>query len=187
MIKKPAIRPASVRIGPHKTKKLVGLALGGLLTILVAGHLVWKHRFHQYTPVDALKDLHAAAQLGHSTNRVHDFLELRYGPQTDPANREKAIEDLFNAGHIEGLYLIVGNRTNAQTKAMVAQVAQTIADYRREMTAKEQAGLGAYFRSDAGFAQVQEATTCYQAMDARFRSVTTPVIGELLSTLAATR
>jgi hypothetical protein len=176
MIEKKGARP----------KKILCIAVVGLLAVFAGGQLVWKHHFQHYTPVDALKDLRAAARLRYSTNRVQDFLELRYGPQTDPANRQKAIEDLFNAGHIEGLYLIVGNQTNAQARAVVANVAQTIADYRREMTPEEKAGLGAFFRSDAGRSQIQEATACYQAKDVRFRSVTTPVIGELLATLAAT-
>jgi hypothetical protein len=142
MIEKKGARP----------KKILCIAVVGLLAVFAGGQLVWKHHFQHYTPVDA----------------------------------QKAIEDLFNAGHIEGLYLIVGNQTNAQARAVVANVAQTIADYRREMTPEEKAGLGAFFRSDAGRSQIQEATACYQAKDVRFRSVTTPVIGELLATLAAT-
>jgi len=179
-------RKPAARFRPGKWRSIAWIGLGGFLALLLAGHLVWKHRFHQYTPVDALKDLRAASQLGDSTDRVHDFLELRYGPQTDPANRQQAIVDFFNPGHIEGLYLIVGHKRNAQAQAVIADVARTIADYRDQMTPEEKAALGDYFRSDAGRAQIQNATAFYLAKDAGFRSITAPVIKELLTTLAVT-
>ena len=165
-----------------KRKKLAWLASGGLV-VLLAGFLIWKHHFHNYTPYDALLDLRAAAHLGHSPDPVGEFLERRYGPQTDPANREKAFVDFFNAGHIEGLYLIVGNRSDTQTKTLVAKVAQTITSYREMMTPEEKDDLGAYFRSEAGRAQVHQAKSAFESKDVRFRSVTTPVINELLTTL----
>jgi hypothetical protein len=179
---KSAKRPSPQRKA-FKMKWLAWLGGGGLV-LLLAGFLIWKHHFHDYTPLDALLDLRAAAHLGHSPDPVGEFLERRYGPQTDPANREKAFVDFFNAGHIEGLYLIVGNRSDPQTKKLVAKVAQTITDYRALMTPDEKADLGAYFRSDAGRAQVHEAKATFQSKDVRFRSVTTPVIKEILGTLA---
>jgi hypothetical protein len=165
-----------------KIKRLAWLGGGGLV-LLLAGFLIWKYHFHSYTPMDALLDLRAAAHLRHSPDPVGQFLERRYGPQTDPANREKAFVDFFNAGHIEGLYLIVGNRSDAQTKTLVAKVAQTIMDYRQMMSPAEKADLGTYFRSDAGRAQVHQAKSAFESKDVRFRSVTTPVIHEILTTL----
>lgn len=167
--------------------KIARIGGGAVLAIFITGLLIWRHHFHHYTPLDALKDLNAAAKIQHSTNKIQDFLALRYGPQSDPANRQKAIVDFFNAGHVEGLYLIVGNRTDPRARALIGDVARTIADYRRQMTPAEQASLGAYFNSDAGRSQVQEATGCFQSKDARFRSAAAPVVEELLKTLAATR
>jgi hypothetical protein len=181
MIGKKAAKQSSIERKTGKRKLLAWI--GGALVILIASFLVWTHYFHHYTPLDALKDLRAGAQVGHSAHPAQRFLELRYGPQTEPANREKAFMDLFNAGHIEGLHLIVGGRTDPRTKALVAEVAKIIADYRQTMTPAEKADLSAYFRSDAGRAQIREATDSYQSKDARFRAVSTPVIQELLTTL----
>lgn len=174
--------PSKNKTGRLKT--LVWIGVAGL-ALLTTGLLLWKRHFHSYTPLDALKDLRAGAQAGHSPHPARQFLELRYGPQTDPANREKAFKDLFNVGHIEGLYLIVGNRTDDKTKKLVGDVAQIITDYRKTMSPAEKANLEDYFNSDAGRAQVHEATSTYQSKDARFRSVATPVIQELLTTLTA--
>jgi hypothetical protein len=62
------------------------------------------------------------------------------------------------------------------------EAAQTVADYRRMMSPQDKTNLGAYFHSGAGRAQIQEATACYRSKDVRFRSVTAPVIRELLTT-----
>lgn len=160
---------------------------GGGLAILIVCLLGWRHHFHDYTPIDALKDLRAGSQVGHVPHPAARFLELRYGPQTDPANREKALEDFFNVGHIEGLYLIVGNRNDARTKKLVNEVADIIGNYRQTMSATEKADLGAYFNSDAGRAQIHAATDDYESKSSQYRSVTSPVIGQLLTTLIAVR
>src|SRR5258708_13680505 len=126
MIGKKAAKQSSIERKTGKTKLLAWI--GGALVILIASFLVWTHYFHHYTPLDALKDLRAGAQVGHSAHPAQRFLELRYGPQTDPANREKAFMDLFNAGHIEGLNLIVGCRTHPPTQPIVAQLPNIVAD-----------------------------------------------------------
>ena len=41
-----------------------------------------------------------------ATQPVEKFLELRYGPLTDPANRQRAFLDFFNIGHIKGLQIL---------------------------------------------------------------------------------
>jgi len=158
--------------------------LGGIsLVLLVAGLIAWRHRFHGYTPLDALTDLRIGAQVRHSPHPARDFLELRYGPQTESANREKAFIDLFNAGHIEGLYLTVGNRTDPRTRQLIGDVAQIIAGYRQRMTPAEKASLGNYFFSPAGRAQIHDATGSYQSKSPQFRAVAAPVIQEILTTL----
>jgi hypothetical protein len=165
--------------------KYIALCLGGLaLLLLLAGGWWWQHRFHNYTPIDALKDLRVVARLRHSSQPVQDFLTLRYGPQDIPANREKVIMDFFNPGHIEGLYLIAGNRTDAKARATVGEVARTFAAYRQEMTAQEKSDLHNFFSSDAGKAQLQAVKECYQSKDPAFRSTTEPVVKEFLATVA---
>jgi hypothetical protein len=186
MIETKAVKRSVHKSKTSETKIFARVGGSGLATLIVC-LLAWKHHFHDYTPIDALKDLRAGAQAGHSPHPAEQFLELRYGPQTDPANRERALEDFFNVGHIEGLYLIVGNRTDAKTKKLVTEVAQIISNYRQTMTATEKSDLGAYFNSDAGRTQIHQATGSYQSKDAQFRSVTSPVIGELLTTLTAVK
>ena len=63
-------------------------------------------------------------------------------------------------------------------------MAQWIADYRATITPDEKQALGAYVRSDAGHATLQQATAQYLQQDARFRAGTAPVIQELMTTLA---
>ena len=176
-------RPAPAR-SSRRLKFMVWAAIVIVLALL-AGGLFWRRHFHHYTPLDAMRDLQAASQVGHTPHPVERFLELRYGPQTDPANRETAIRDFFNSGHIEGLYRIIGTRTDPHAKALVAETAQIVATYRQMMQPADKAELGAYFRSEAGRQQLREATDAYQSKDVRFRAVTTPVIQELMTTLTA--
>ena len=170
---------------PGRTRKwlwagFISLTVGGVL-----GVILWKRHFHDYTPAAAAQDLRAAYQARHAPEPIKQFLELRYGPQTDPANRAAAVIDFFNVGHIEGLYLIAGNPTSRRTRNQVGVVAKTLQDYRRNMTPEERKELSDHFNSAAGRAQVQSATASYQSKDARFRAATAPVIAELMTTLAA--
>ena len=173
--------------------KIKVLAWLGGIVLLIAGLsiLIWRHYFHQYTPLDAVKDLRAAsevvaaAEVGPVQNPVHRFMELRYGTMGEAANRERAFLDFFNPGHIEGFYLILGKEPQPWAKALVAETAQIVADYRQSMSSEEKAALTAYFKSDAGRTQVRIAMTYYESKDVRFRSVTSGVINELLTTLSA--
>jgi hypothetical protein len=170
---------------PGRTRKwlwagVISLTVGGVL-----GVILWKRHFHDYTPAAAAQDLRAAYQARHAPEPINQFLELRYGPQTDPANRAAAVIDFFNAGHIEGLYLIAGNPTSQRTRTRVGVVAKILQDYRRNMTPEERKVLSDHFNSATGRAQVQSATASYQSKDARFRAATAPVIAELMTTLAA--
>jgi hypothetical protein len=155
------------------------------VAVLALGAVLWVRRFHDYTPAEAVKDLKAGFAARHAPVPARKFLELRYGPQTEATNRTAAFIDLFNSGHIEGLYLIVGNRSDEGTRKGIEDVAQILRDHRRDMTPDEKKALANYFSSDAGKTQIQAATGSYQSKDARFRAVAAPVIQELMTTLAA--
>jgi len=127
--------------------------------------------------------LYAVGCAHRSADRCTGEAFTAYGPQTESANREKAFIDLFNAGHIEGLYLTVGNRTDPRTRQLIGDVAQIIAGYRQRMTPAEKASLGNYFFSPAGRAQIHDATGSYQSKSPQFRAVAAPVIQEILTTL----
>lgn len=147
----------------------------------------WVRQFHQYTPVEALRDLQAAARVGPAPRPVERFMRLRYGPMSNPANRQKAFLDFFNIGHIKGLVLLVSQTDNAQRRPNINAMAQWVADYRTTLTPGEKAALGAYVRSDAGHATLQQAAAQYLQEDVHFRASTAPVIQELMTTLATVR
>lgn len=162
----------SVRIG------LAGLA------IIALGTGYWFWRFRQYTPVEAIKDLRAAAAVRNAPRPVERFLELRYGPLTEPANRQQAFLDFFNVGHIQGLQIITSHMADTQRQSNVAAMAQWIAEYRRTMSPAEKESLSTHLRSDAGRRTLQQATAQYLSQDVRYRAATAPVIEELMTTLA---
>jgi len=166
----------------RRRKFLCAGAIG--VVVVVLGAILWARRFHDYTPIEAALDLKAGFAARHAPVPARKFLELRYGPQSNATNRTAAFIDLFNSGHIEGLYLIVGNRSDQGTRKGIEDVAQILRDHRRAMTSDEKKALADHFNSASGRAQVQAATASYQSKDARFRAVAAPVIQELMTTLA---
>jgi len=167
-----------------KTKIIAGIAVMGVI-LMTLGTAFWIRRFHGYTPLDVIKDVQAAEQARRGGRSVKLFLDLRYGDQTNPANRRKAFIDFFNAGHVEGLYFIVDNRTDARTRACIADAAKIFANYRQAMSPDDKESLKAYFDSNAGRTQIQQAIVSYQTKDVRFRAVIAPVVQELMTTLTA--
>ena len=173
--------------GAESTTRKVLCAGAVVIALIALAVTFWIRQFHHYTPVEVLRDLQAAARVGPAPRPVERFLELRYGPLTDPANRQKAFLDFFNIGHIKGLRLLVSRTPSEQRQANINAMAQWVADYRTTMTSEEKAALGAYVRSPAGNATLQQATAQYLQQDVRFRASTAPVIQELMTTLATVR
>jgi len=159
----------------------VVIVLAGVTVIL------WVRQFHDYTPAEALRDLQAASRVGPAPKPVERFMQLRYGPMANPANRQKAFLDFFNIGHIKGLNILVARTYPSQRQANIDAMAQWVANYRATLTPDEKAALGAYVNSDAGRATIQQATAEYMREDARFRASTAGVVQELLTTLATVR
>ncbi len=145
----------------------------------------WLHRFQHYTPAEVRADIRAAIGAKDSPKRVERFLELRYGPLTDPANRQRAFLDFFNPGHIEGLHLIVSHTPEHMKQENNLAMAAWVAEYRRTMTPQEKQALGTFFGSDAGRATLQRAAAQYLRQDAHYRASSAPVIRELMATVAA--
>ena len=159
-----------------------------MLGLIALGVTFWIRRFHHYTPVEALQDVRAALQVKDEPEPVERFLELRYGPLTDPANRQRAFLDFFNIGHIKGLSFLASHMESDKRQACTMAMAHWIADYRTTMTPDERAALGAYVRSDVGRDTVRQATVQYLVQeDVHFRASTAPVIQELMTTLATVR
>ncbi|HTL74535.1 MAG TPA: hypothetical protein VL863_14635 [bacterium] len=177
----PSVQRAIKRNAKIRNFLWAGVA-GMVVSVLVV--VIWKRHFHNYTPVEVALDLKAGFGARHAAVPAKEFLELRYGPQTDPANRRAAFIDLFNPGHIAGLALIVGNRSDKRTRDSVADTAQIIRDYRRTMSPDEKTALADYFNSAAGQAQVQASAANFQSQSAHYRAITAPVTYELMTTLA---
>jgi hypothetical protein len=156
-----------------------------LIVLVAIGSVLWVRRFHRYTPVEALMDLQAAAKVRNLPRPVEKYLDLRYGPMTEPANRQKAFLDFFNIGHIEGLNILVGRMPGDVRQARINAMAAWVANYRRSMSAEEKASLNNYLRTDAGRATLKRAASEYLQKDVHFRAVTAPVIEELMSTVTA--
>ena len=170
-----------------RMKRRTKTVLWACAVIIVLGALAvtfWMRRFPNYTPVEVVRDLQAASQVGPAPQPVERFMELRYGPLTDPANRQKAFLDFFNIGHIKGLRLLVSRTPLEHRQANINAMAQWVADYRSTMTPEEKAALGAYVRSSGGSAKLHQATAQYLKQDVQFRASTAPVIQELMTTLA---
>ena len=169
-----------------RTKRLLWAGVA-VIVMIAAGTTLWIRRFHHYTPVEAVQDVRAAIQAKDAPQPVERFLELRYGPLTDPANRQRAFLDFFNIGHIKGLHYLAGRMGSEQRQASTAAMAQWVANYRTTMTPDERASLGAYVRSEAGLATIQQAAAQYLQQDVQFRASTASVIQELMTTVANVR
>ncbi|HWQ90564.1 MAG TPA: hypothetical protein VN673_02750 [Clostridia bacterium] len=167
--------------------KRAKILLWSSLAMLVAGSLavtLWIRKFRNYTPAEVVQDMKAGIAARNDPRPVDRFLELRYGPLTVPANRQKAFMDFFNVGHIEGMRVLVGHMGEEQKRTNIMAMAQWVANYRQTMTPQEKAALGARFKSEAGHAMLRRATAQYLAQDVHYRAETSVVITELMATIA---
>jgi len=167
----------------RRTKIVLWLGATGFVLVAL-GVMFWLRTFHRYTPVEVAQDLRAGLMAEHAPRPVERFLEIRYGPLSEPANRQKAFLDFFNVGHIEGLQIITSHMQGAQRQTNIAAMAQWVADYRRTMLPEEKQTLRARLGSDAGRQAVQRAAAQYLKQDVYYRAATAPVITELMTTLA---
>lgn len=158
------------------TVGVAGLALGVTL---------WIRHFHRYTPAEVMLDVRAGIAARHSPQPVEKFLELRYGPLNEPANRQKAFLEFFNVGHIQGMHLLVRRMPESMRQPSIQAMARWVADYRRTMTPAEKQALRDHLGTDAGRVAVQQATAQYLSHDVYYRAATASVITELMTTLTA--
>jgi hypothetical protein len=171
------------------TRILLWSSLAGLI-LVAAGAAVWVRTFRYYRLKDVMEDVQAglkARNIREPQPRVEAFLEARYGPLTEPANRQRAFLDFFNQDHIKGLNFIVSHTPTEQKQANTQAMAEWIANYRNTMSPDERVALQARLNSEEGRALLRQATARYQAQDVYFRGAQKPVIRELMTTLAALR
>lgn len=167
----------------RRTKIIVRISVV-VLGVAALGTTLWLRSFKQYTPAEVVQDLRAAVAARNAPKPVERFLELRYGPLTEPANRQKAFLDFFNVGHIEGLQILVKRAPESRRQASINAMSEWVADYRRTMTPDEKLALREHLGSDQGRVTLQQATAKYLSQDVRYRAATAPVITELMATLA---
>ena len=167
-----------------RTRKV--LWVGAVGTLIVAlGVTFWIRTFHRYTPLEVVQDIRAGLAARHAPQPAERFLELRYGPLTEPANRQKAFLDFFNVGHIEGLHLIVTHMQDGERQTNIAAMARWVAEYRRTMSAKEKQALNARLSTAEGRRMLRQATAQYLRQDVHYRAATAGVITELMTTVVA--
>lgn len=157
-----------------------------LLVLAVAGAYV-VHRIRQLPP-ELMQDIRAgiaARDIKDPNKRFEKFLEGRYGPLTDPANRQKAFLGFFDKDHIRSMQLLVKHSPEKQRQANIDASAKWVQDYRDNLTAQERADLSAKLLSPEGHEVLKQATSLYNMQDIYYREQTKPVISELLKTIGS--
>ncbi len=175
-----AARNASSRV-----RLLLWSGLTGVVASALAG-FVWVRILHHGPPAGMMKDIRAGIAARHiqdADERLLKYLDVRYGPMSDPANRQRAFLDFFNVDHIKGLQLLVRHSPPAQRQANIDAMARWVAAYRTSLTPGERAALNARFQSAQGRAMLRRATAQYNAQDVEYRGATAPVISQLLRTI----
>ena len=136
----------------------------------------------------SLKDIRAglaAKNIAQPKARAEMFLTARYGPLTDPANRQRAFLDFFNVDHTRALDFVTSRTPASQKQADVQAMAEWVADYRKTMSAEERAALRACLNSESGRAMLQRSTAHFLAQDEATRNAQKPVMTELTATVTS--
>src|ERR1035441_7675881 len=168
-----------------RTKIIIAVTTALGVALIVTGSTLWVRTFHHYSPREFLKDVRAglaARNIQQPKARVEAFLTARYGPLTDPANRQRAFLDLFNVEHTKALDLIAGHGPANQQQADTQAMAEWIAQYRKTMSAEERAALRTRINSVSGQSMLQRSTAHYMAEEESVRNAQKPVMMEITLT-----
>jgi hypothetical protein len=175
----------------HIKKRTTILILGVGVAVVAAaftGRALWVRKFHHYPPRELVRDIRAglaAKDIPEPKARVEAFLTARYGPLTDPANRQRAFLDFFNVDHTRALDMITGRTSTSQKQADTQAMAEWIAHYRKTMSKEERTALRTRINSESGRTMLQQSTAHYLAQDEATRAAQKPVMSELTSTLTS--
>jgi hypothetical protein len=173
-----------------KKRTTIILLVAGLvvLALVGAGSIFWARTFGHYSPREVFKDVRAglaAKNVPQPKERVETFLTVRYGPLTEPANRQRAFLDLFNVEHTKALDFISGRTPASQKEADTQAMADWVARYRKTMSKEERAALRACINSAAGKNMLQRSSAHYMAQEESIRKAQKPVMTELTTTLTS--
>ena len=171
----------------NRKLKLILRVAGVLAAIVVLAIVAGAYYLHRRFPAEIMPDIRAAIaakNVAGADNRFRTFLEGRYGSMNDLKNRERAFEGFFNPNHIKAMQIIVKYSPPNQRSSNIQASANWIESYRQGLSPQEKADLGNYFQSEEGRAALQAANAQYMNQDPEYRSATSPVIIQLMTTLA---
>ena len=163
-------------------RRIACVALG-LLVIVGA---VFLHQARRRIPPGLMNDVRAglaAINVPDPDERLAKYLELRYGPMSDPANRRRVFLDFFARDRIQALEWLVRHTPSDQRQVDILAMAKWIEQYRLSLTPEERTALQAVVHTPEGSLMLQRATAQYNLQDVYYRSQTAPVISQLLKTI----
>ncbi len=163
----------------------ITLRISATVVLMVVAVAAWAWKTRAPIIREIALDLKAGAGARGAQKQFERFIELRYGPMDDPANRQKVFLGFFDTNHIEGMRRLVGFMKPAERQTNIAATADWIANYRDKMSAQEREALASALLSEEGRARIQRASALYRSRDIAYRSATEPVIRELMTTLTA--
>lgn len=181
-----AIRPKAELQESRRKWPWLRIAGIALLVLTLAGVALLLN-LRRAIPPGMLKDIRAgipARSIQDPDKRLARYLELRYGPLSDPANRQKVFLDFFDTDHIKALQLIVRHSRDEQRQGNIQAMAKWVENYRNTLTDEERAALNAQFQTPEGRAKLRKATAQYNSQDVHYRGMTAPVISQLLNTIS---
>ena len=176
------------KISKPKSRRLFWRVAGiTTLVFIVAGAVLVQHIRHRLPP-GLMLDIRAgvaARDIPDADQRFEKYLEGRYGPMSDAANRQKAFLDFFNIEHIKALKLLVQHSPENLRQANINATAKWLQHYRESLNPAERADLAARLQSPEGRTMLQQATQQYNSQDVRYRGQTVAVISQLLTTISS--
>lgn len=164
--------------------RAAGLVLAGLA---VVGTVVF-FLVRRQMPAGMMESIRAgmaARTISDPDQRFARYIEGRYGPQTDPVNREKAFLSFFDPEQIRTLQLLVQHSPENQRQANIDASAHWVRQYRESMTVQQRRELRARLQTPEGQGMLRKATALYNSQDVEYRGRTSPVISQLLKTVAS--
>lgn len=170
--------------GKRSWWRVTAIVLGVLVLLGAVLGLVVRHRI----PPGLGKDIRAGIASRHIKDpdeRLKKYLEGRYGPLSEPANRQQAFLDFFNTDHIKALQLLVRHSPESQRQSNILAMARWVESYRNGMTPQERADLKTRLQGPEAAAMLKRATTQYNSQDVAYRGATAPVISQLLQTISS--
>ncbi len=155
------------------------------LVLVVGGAALWLG-WRRHVPREILPDVRAglaARGIQNPDERLHKYLELRYGSLDDAAIRQKVFLDFFDIERIKALQFIVRHSPENQRQESIHAMSRWVESYRNSLTPSERAVLREKFSTPEGRSMLRRATAQYNSQDVRYRGQTAGVISQLLKTI----